>query len=616
MAEQKLLLRDFSGAVALIGERKDKPFTARFIKNLNPFESPDYITLSKIPTKVSGSTVTDLIYWGVDGSPYDTNLYFLSEGGKFYRETSASAWSSLRTVSGCAGEGLAIFDDYAYYMLDVDIGRYGKLTGTPAFNDSLVSWWAAAIADIQDTGGGTGQVYATPVAISEGATHRQSFTAGKDPLKSIVIDVNDTGDDPNWTVTVHDAENNLIGAETVAFASIAAGDNTFTFDSPLRLVIGNTYHFHVTTSTTTGAPAATTNVASDLEGAEYVLNYGVLISSEFHPAVVVEDKLIIGNEQYLAVFDQATYDPNKILLERGFKVRSITKIDEYIAITCYKGASVDEAEESRVFLWDTIAPSFNIPYDTTSIGAGNALTNMNNRIFGIYGNTGGLYEGLSPIDKKFEKIPKLGRGKVLNIYPGAIANLDGIILLGISGSTDDSTGLEQGIYSYGSENSAIGEALVLSYLVSTGTTQATTLKIGMVKVFGDDIYFSWRDDATYGVDKITPSANAATSGVYESLIFDNGDADKSKLLIHQVSTFEALASGQTMTNKSKLERTTSFTTGTAASTVGNTRAKDLFNQRFKEGEFGFTITSSGGTFPKLTQHEVLFNDLNEEGYNE
>src|SRR3990167_10938170 len=97
--EKKVLLRDFSGAIGTAGERKDKPFTARFIKNLNPFESPDYITLSKAPTKVSGSTVTDLIYWGVLGAPYDTNKYFLSDGGKIYRETSGDVWSSLRTVS-------------------------------------------------------------------------------------------------------------------------------------------------------------------------------------------------------------------------------------------------------------------------------------------------------------------------------------------------------------------------------------------------------------------------------------------------------------------------------------------------------------------------------------
>jgi len=286
--ESKLLLRDFSGATATIGERKDKPFTARFIKNLDPFSSPDFLTLSRAPTKVSGSTVTDLITYATLGAPYDTNKYFYDLSGKIYRETNASVWSSLRTVSGGTGEGLSVFNDYLYYALDVELGRYGKLSGTPAFDDALTSWWDAAISDIQDTGGGTGQTYATGTSIVETATHRQTFTAGKDPLKSIVIDINDTGDDPDWTVTVHDAEDNLIGSKTIAFASVTADETLFTFATPLRLVIGNEYHFHVTTTTTTGAPKVITNVASDLEGADYVLDYGVLISAEFHPMVVVE----------------------------------------------------------------------------------------------------------------------------------------------------------------------------------------------------------------------------------------------------------------------------------------------------------------------------------------
>ncbi len=616
MSEKKLLLRDYSGAISTTGERKSKPFSAKFVKNLNPYESPDYITLSKAPTKVSGSTVTDLIYWGISGEPYDTNLYFLSDGGKIYRETSGGTWSSLRTVSGCAGEGLVLFDDYAYYALDIELGRYGRLSGTPAFDDALTSWWDGTISDIQTTGGGTGQTYATTTGVNEGATHRQTFTATHDPLKKITIDINDTGDDPTWTVTVHDAENNLIGSKTLAFASVATGDNVFTFDTALRLIIGNEYHFHVVTSTTTGAPKVTSNVSSDLEGAEFTVEYGVLISSEFHPMAVVEDKLVIGNESYLAVFDQASYDPNKILLERGFKVRSITRQNEYIVASCYKGASVDEAEEARNFYWDTIAPSWNFYSDTTSIGAANALTNSKNILRGIYGNGGGLYDGDAPAQKLFERTPKLARGKTLNIYPGAIADMDGITLIGISGVTDDATGLEQGVYAFGSESNMLGEALCLAYLISTGTTQGTTLKIGMVRVFGDDIYYSWRDSSTYGVDKISPTANAATSGVYESLIFDDEDADKSKLIVHQISTFEALASGETVTNKSKFERESSFTAGTSANTVGDRRVKDLFNKRFKEIEAGFTITSSGGTFPKLTQHEVLFNDLSEEGFNE
>jgi len=611
MAIKTISLRDFSGGIATSGEKKDIQFSARFIKNLNIFESPDYITLSKKATKVSGNTVTDLVTFCEDGSPYDTNKYFYDLAGKIYRETSGDVWSSLRTVSGGAGEGLKIFDNYLYYALGTDLGRYGPLTGTPAFNDSLVSWWAVALADIQTIGGGTGQTYATATSIAETATHRQTFTTTHDPLKSIVIDINDTGDNPTWTVTVHDADNNLIGSKTTAFASVATGDNTFTFATPLRLIIGNEYHFHVTTSTITGAPKVTTNVASDLEGAEFIVNYGVLLDAEFHPMVTVEDNLIIGNKDYLAVFDQSTYNPTKILLEKGFEVRSMDKTDEYIVVTCYKGASIDEAEESRIFYWDTISPSWNFFTDSTSVGAGNAITNSGNKLRGIYGNRGILYEGDRPFSKKFSKIPKLGRGKKVNVYPSAITNFDNITLIGIGGSTDDATGLEQGIYAFGSEGANFQDVLVLLHTISTGTTQGTTVKIGFVKVVGEDLYFSWRDDTVYGVDKITTGALAVASGIYEGLIFDGNSVDKQKLALKVKAECETLLTNETLSVKSKLDRTTSFTAGDNA-VAGETGATQSLYIRFKELEAGFTLSSSDGTFPKVTELSLEFNDLSEE----
>jgi len=613
MSIRTISIRDFSGGIATTSEKKDIPFSAKFVKNLNPFEDPSYITLSKAPTKMSGSTVTNLCFWMEDGSPYDTNRYFYDLGGKIYRETSADAWSSLRTVSGSTGEGLKVFDDYLFYALPTELGRYGRLSGTPAFDDALTSWWDAAIADIQDTGGGTGQTYSTTTAINEGATHIQTFEAGKDPLKSLVIDINDTGDDPTWTVTVHDSENNPIGSKTTAFVSVTTGDNTFTFATALRLIIGNNYHFHVTTSTTTGAPKVTSNVASDLEGAEYVINYGTLIDAEFHSMVVVEDKLIIGNKDYLAVFDQASYDPNKILLERGFEVRSIDKTDEFVIVTCYKGASVDEAEESRIFYWDTIQPSWNFYTDTTWAGAGNAITNSGNKLRGIFGNRGALYEGSREGlgEKSISHTPKLTRGKVLNVYPSAITHSDGITLIGIGGSTDDSAGLEQGIYAYGAKDNKLQDALVLLHLISTGTTQGTTVKIGFVKVIGDELYYSWRDDTNYGVDRILPGASAVTSGVYESLIFDAEDVRKEKLALQVKAQCKALATNETLATKYQLDRSGSFTAGTAATSTGTEAEVGIFN-RFGEVEFGFTLTSVDGTFPKVIELSFDYNSLSEE----
>ena len=605
---KSISLRDFSGGIATSSEKKDIPFSARFVKNLNVFEDPTYATLSKKASKVSGTTVDNLCFWLEDGSPYDTNKYFYDLGGKIYRETAAGVWSSLRTVSGGAGEGLKIFDDYLYYALGTELGRYGKLSGTPAFNDALTSWWDAAISDIQTTGGGTGAAeYVPPTSISEAATARQTFTATHDPLKYILINVDVVGTG-NWTLTVHDTENNLIGSKTTANASVSVGDNTFTLATPVRLTIGNEYHFHVTSTVADGG--VDTDVATDLEGAIFTAEYGVLIDSEFHPMAVVEDKLIIGNKDYLAVFDQSTYDPNKILLDKGFEVRSIDKTDEYIVAVCYKGATIDTAEESRIFYWDTISDSWNFFTDSTSVGACNCIANAGNKLVGVYGNSGAMYEGDRPFVKNFVKTPKLARGKKMNVYPSAITHYNGLTLIGM-GTTDDATGVEQGIYAYGSQNKHLQDVLVLLHTISTGTTQGANLKIGFVKVIGEDLYFSWRDDTTYGVDKIATSALAVASGVYEGLIFDNERIEQQKLALKVKAECATLATNETLSVKHKLDRATSFTSATASTSGSTDNELGIYN-RFKEIEFGFTLTSADGTFPKVTEISFEFNDLSDE----
>lgn len=613
MSILSLSLRDFSGGIGVTSEKKDIAFSARFIKNLNVFEDPTYATLSKKATKVSGATVTSLAYWMEDGSPYDTNKYFYDLTGKIYRETSAGVWSELRDVSSTssqagAGEGLKVFDDYLYYAHGGELGRYGPLSGTPIFDDHLTSWWAAAIADIQTTGGGTGAAdYVPPTSIAETATARQTFTTTHDPVRRIIIDVDAVGSG-NWTVTLHDAENNSIGSKTIANGSMGTGDISFIFTTPLRVTIGNEYHFHVTSTVADGG--VDTNVATDLEGAEFTAEYSVLIDKDFHPKVTVEDKLIIGNADYLAVFDQSTYNPNKILLDRGFEVRSMTKTDEFVVVSCFKGASIDTAEESRIFYWDTISPSWNFFTDSTSIGAGNAITNAGNELRGIYGNRGSMYKGDRPFSKDISKTPKLARGKKVNVYPSAITNHDGITLIGI-GTTDDGSGLEQGIYAHGSQDKNLQDVLVLLHTISTGTTQGTTLEIGFVKVIGEDLYFSWRDNTSYGVDKIAPGAVAVTSGVYESLIMDSSLVKKQKLALKVGAECVTLATGETLAVKQKIDRTASFTAGTA-STSGDTNAELSIFSRFKEIEFSFELTSSEGTFPKVTELSLNYDDLSEE----
>ena len=597
MPSKKLIIREFSGGIGTSSEKKDVSNSASFIQNLNPFEDPTYLTMSRVPTKISGSTVVALPTWAEDGSPHDTNRYFVDEGGNIYEEDSGGTVTNLRTVTGCAGEGLKVFDDFLYYALASELGRYGKLSGTPAFNDAFLS---DGLNDVDQSGGGTGDVYATTTAIDEGATHRQTFTPDNDPLKTVIINVSDTGDDPTWTVTVHDYYNNVIGSKTIAWADMSTGDMSFTFSTPLRLVIGNEYHFHVTTSTTTGAPAVVSETNADLEDAEFSTLFGVLIDATFHPMVSIEDVLVIGNERYLATWDQATYEPNQIALEPGYEVRAMAKFEEFVVAAAFKGGSMTEAEECRLYFWDGIIAGEIVSYNyftDVPVGVANTIYNFKGELIGVYGHTGKVYKGSDPFLGVVNEVPKLARGTKVEIYPGAISDYDGRVLIGISASTDD-TDLEQGVYEYGHQSDLLPESFNYPYLISTGTT--TEIKIGLVKRIGTDIYIGWNDGAAYGLDKISVGDSASASGTWESLIFDGGNPEQQFLPIKLIIQFEALTANQSVTPKYKLDRAAAWTSGDTEDTVGATYVELPIFTRCTEMQWGIDLVSTSNTFLKIT----------------
>lgn len=613
MADTSITITDFSGSIATTSEKKDIPFSARFIKGLNPFEDPSYLVPFPKPTKVSGTVVENLPKWMIDTSPWDTNRWAYDEAGNIYKETSGGTWTKDRATAtignGAAGQGMLAFNDYFYYTTSTTIGRNGLLSGTSAYNDDFLSDGTLNLDQSLDTSGNT---YTIPTSISEAATARQTFVPTRDPLKRVQILVATKGTG-NWTVTVHDANNVSIGTKTVASADITgSADNNFDFATPLRLIIGNSYHFHVTVST--GTSTVTTTTASDLETVDYHTFFGILVAdTNFHPLIDFDDGstgiVVVGNERYLGVWDEDTYNPNKIIFPPGFKCWSLTKDQEFVVAGCFKGDSLNTAEEARLFFWDGISPTLNFSR-AISMGAPSALHNSKGRLIGVYGTSGEVYLGSEPF-QRIQEVPKLARGKLVETFPGAITDWQGLTILGFGANTDDGSSMEQGAYAWGHRDDKLPEVLAYLGPITTGTTQATTLEIGMVKGFGKDLYIGWRDNTTYGVDKIIKTDNPVTAGSWESLIFDNGNPKKEKLSYKLVITFGALASGETVTPKTKIDRASSFTTGTTVSTVGATSAEVLLNKRFKEIEIGFDWVTST-TFLKITGIEFYFNDLSEE----
>lgn len=606
MATKRLVTKDFTGGIGTVGEKKDTSNSCRFSKHLNPFEDPSYITLSRKLTKVSGANVLGLVYWLEDASPYSTDRYSYDSLGHIYKETSAGVWSNPIDASGGYGEGLKVFDDYLYYATGTTIGRYGKLSGTPTQSADFLS---DGTTNLDQSATGTGAAdYVPPVAISEVATAKNTITPQRDPMKAITINVDVVGSG-NWTLTLHDSNNIVIGSKTIANASMATGDVVFTFATPLRVVIGNQYHFHVTSTVADGG--VDTGTDTDLEASYFKEYFGILIDNDWHMMEEFLNFLVILNDRYVAKWDQATYNPNLITLAAGYQARCMAKFNEFLVIGAFKGSTVAESEQARLYFWDGIESTFNY-FTDCRVGAPNCLVNNEGNLIGVYGDDGSLYLGNEPFQKLVDGMPKLTRGKKIEVYPGAISDFEGKTVVGIGSSVDDGTNLEQGVYEYGHQRVDLPASLNFPYTISTGTTQSTTVQIGCVKSIGNSLYVGWRDNTTYGVDKVTLGDTANATGVWESLIFDSGDPDEQIIPIEINITFEPLTAGQSVTPKYKLDRAASFTSGTAASTVGDTSIKLPIFQRCRELEIGFDLASSSNTFIKITSITLEYDTLKTE----
>jgi hypothetical protein len=231
----------------------------KYVKNLNVRDNPTLLKVQPRTSKDSGTTVTDLILDAVRVKNGDT--YFIGDTGNFYKRTAAGVWSLIGDAGDSSGGSLIYREDtdYIYIPLLTTIATYGPLSGTPALTASAI---ATSLDQKSYNGAAT---YALTTGVNEGYTHVFDFQPEAEPFYSVKLKVVAKGTG-NWTVTLHDDANNVLGTSTVANASLTNGIlNEFVF-TPVRMLVkpnARTYHFHITSTVADG----TIQTKTDSKGA-------------------------------------------------------------------------------------------------------------------------------------------------------------------------------------------------------------------------------------------------------------------------------------------------------------------------------------------------------------
>jgi hypothetical protein len=600
---------------------------------VNSFAYSKHIDFRKKPTAMSilpktvketGATVTGLI----------TNMIQLPSGkmvaidssGGVYTRTTAGVWAKNGTTltSTTCGMSYDIHNDTIYISglnnIHTITNADGKFGGSFTVNEEAIT----RLVDKSATS--SANTYTTTGSITETATHKLVFTPNIEPMYSIHIWVTTKGTG-DLVVTLHDESNNTLSSKTVANASLSNGAlNAFVFDTPVSTLVKTTnaasYHVHIThpsgTASTIGCATA-----SDFSTARYSTYVNRLVSptNGLHPMMTMfGSHLLIGNGRYLVDYETIKVTAptalellqHRLTFSTGTEITSLCEYQEYYAIGTEKRSTsaTNEFQEGNIYLWDGTSVNYNISINVPE-GAVYSLFSQKGVLYWFAGGGWWAWAGGKPV--KIAQMPNTdfeytdATTYMVN-YPHTMTVRNGI-LLGAFPSETNSTNIEHGVYSYGSRDKNYPESLGYSYTISTGTSTNGTLRIGMIKSFGDKLFISWRDGASYGVDLVDTNSDPFGTATWQSLIIDNSLPFKNKLAIKMYVDFEALPTGSTVTPKYKINRDT-WVTGTAA-TATSTQAVLNINSNYKEIQLGIDLVATTAT-PVITGITLVYDDLKQE----
>lgn len=555
-------------------------------------------------------------------------IYALGNSGGFYRRETSGVWTRLGDLDdGAFGLSYRSDVDKIFMASSTTLSEYSPISGSGVMlNDKYAE---SASTDSGATLSGGANTYTLPTTISEAATDKQEFTSDIEPLSKIRVKVKDKGAG-DWTLTLHDGINNVLATSTVTNASVTNETYLdFEFSSQVRIYVkpnARTYHFHLTCSSgTTSKVYCSTD--GDLNTCDFTIYADRLISTKngMHPIQTFLQYECIGNGNYLSVWEPLTDTPSnaeylrhKLTFPAGLEVSSLAVYQEYLGIACEKRTDSGTPQDGYIFFWDGLSSTYNF-FIRIPEGSPYSLHEHKDVLYYQAGGAWYAYTGASPY--KIRTLPNTdseysGTTDTTITYPYMATVRRGIHLIGFPSSTTNQS-IEHGVYSYGAINKDFIDSFGLSYTISTGTRLNTTgnLRLGHVKSYGDTLFVSWRDDTTYGLDKVDNSSPPFSTASWESLFTDNGVPFKNKTGNYLVATFDTLPSGASLLLKYRTERNGAWTYSsafTSANTPDNIAKFTIQVKRYLEIQVGLDITITGTTTPVITSMTLVYDDNSKE----
>lgn len=620
-------------------------------------KSPSQLSVLPGATREDAGVVKDLVMNEVMGP--DGSIYAAGNAGYIYKRTTAGSWSSIAKLgSGDGGMDYRRDTDTVYFTSDKTVSALTPISGSPAIEADL---YASSFSTYNNTGNigfnvsayqanssNTTSILVAASPLAEGFPTSRFFQSDIEPLNKISVFVVAKGTG-NWTVTLHDGLNNVLGTSTVTNANLVNNQfNDFAFTSAtngqVRIYVSpnaRTYHIHVTSTVADGTIASSNS--NDLSSCDLEVWADRLVKTTngLHPMGRFLQYEVIGNGNYLSTWEPLSPVPTNdewrrhaLVFPMEYEVCGVAFTNEFTVVAAEQISTDTTAtpQQGQLFFWDGTSSTYNYNVPIPE-GSPQGLHTFKNVAYYYAG--GDWWAIASPTTQpiKMRNMPGSatefsGTNSPITVYPYAATVRRNIHLMAYPSKTTN-TSVNFGVYSWGSVDKNYPETFGYSYVISTGSKNysgSNNLQIGMVKAFGDLLHISWRDDLNggYGVDKVDNSSKPASTWSWQGLIFDNGYAAKPKAALYMEAYWTALPAGSNITlmysiDQGAWQSSTAYSSTTLWEGVSNYARFGISDSdgkggRFREIQIGFsgTCDSTVSTPPIPAMVSLVFDDLREE----
>lgn len=227
----------------------------------------------------------------------------------------------------------------------------------------------------------------------------------------------------------------------------------------------------------------------------------------YHPHEVQNNQLFIGDNYLVAKVDSSnSFTANALTIAKPNRVKCLAPLSIDLVVGTIIAATVNRCEIIR---WDTVQTTWQFAEPVWENGV-NAFLWQGSELWAQAGTAGMLYPytGLRLDYRRRRQLQGTwSPTKTAEVWTNAVGLLKGRPIFGLSNITGNPA--DQAIYSLGSHSAGYPAGFGEDFPLSTGNF--TGITIGAIVVDGTDVYVSWQDASTYGVDKLDYAAKYASA---------------------------------------------------------------------------------------------------------